>query len=238
MNAERILVVNADDFGRSVGVNRGIIEAHEHGIVTSATMMVRWPAAEHAASYAMRNPALSVGLHLDLAEWEYRDDGWHALYEVVDSDDEAAVEQEVESQIARFVELLGRPPTHLDSHQHVHQQDPVRTALAQAGHRLGIPVRHVTPGITYNGGFYGQDGRGQPYPEAIGVEALCRLLRDLPPGVTELGCHPGFADDLDNVYRDERRREVEALCHPRVGATLDEHGIRLAPFAEVGGAAP
>src|SRR5437870_3779943 len=43
--AARYLIVNADDFGLSPGVNRGIIEAHEHGIVTSASLMVRWPAA-------------------------------------------------------------------------------------------------------------------------------------------------------------------------------------------------
>ena len=47
--AERYLVVNADDFGRSEGVNRGILRAHERGIVTSTSLMVRWPAAEHAA---------------------------------------------------------------------------------------------------------------------------------------------------------------------------------------------
>lgn len=233
MIGARILVVNADDFGRTLGVNRGIVHAHEHGIVTSATLMVRWPAAEAAAADAREHPDLSVGLHLDLAEWEHRADGWHPLYEVVDTDDAAAVEAEVEAQLARFDELLGRPPTHLDSHQHVHQDDPVRTVLARAGRRLGVPVRHVTPGITYCGGFYGQDGEGQPYPDAITVEALVALLRDLPVGTTELGCHPGFADDLDNVYRDERRVEVETLCDRRVRSAIEELGIELRPFARV-----
>ena len=48
--SERILVVNADDFGQSEGVNRGIIEAHTNGIVTSASLMVRWPAAREASA--------------------------------------------------------------------------------------------------------------------------------------------------------------------------------------------
>lgn len=237
MTAARVIVVNADDFGRSPGVNAGIVHAFEHGIVTSATMMVRWPAAEAAADYARANPELSVGLHLDLAEWEYRDGQWNALYEVIDSDDPTAAEREVAAQLERFHDLLGRPPTHLDSHQHVHQHDPVRSALTRAGRKLGVPVRHVTPGITYCGGFYGQDGEGNPYPDAITVDALIALLRDLPPGVTELGCHPGFADDLDNVYRDERRSEVETLCDARVRASLDELGIDLRPFAGVSGLA-
>ena len=49
--ALRRLIVNADDFGQSPGVNRGIIEAHQHGIVTSASLMVSWPAAAEAAAY-------------------------------------------------------------------------------------------------------------------------------------------------------------------------------------------
>ena len=52
MSVDRILIVNADDFGQSPGVNAGVIEAHERGIVTSASMMVCWPAAAGAADYA------------------------------------------------------------------------------------------------------------------------------------------------------------------------------------------
>jgi chitin disaccharide deacetylase len=77
--SERVLVVNADDFGRSPGVNRGVIKAHTDGIVTSATLMVRWPAAEEAAAYARRS-SLSLGFHLDLGDWQYRDGHWHTLY--------------------------------------------------------------------------------------------------------------------------------------------------------------
>ena len=76
---ERTLVVNADDFGRSAAINRGVMRAHERGIVTSATLMVRWPAAAPAAELA-RASELSVGLHLDLGEWEYRDGEWRAVY--------------------------------------------------------------------------------------------------------------------------------------------------------------
>ncbi len=48
--AKRALIVNADDFGQSFGVNRGIMEAHQRGIVISASPMVRWPAAREAAA--------------------------------------------------------------------------------------------------------------------------------------------------------------------------------------------
>ena len=65
----RAVIVNADDFGLSAGVNRGIAAAFEGGIVTSASLMVRPDAAAEAASYARLHPVLGVGLHIDLGEW-------------------------------------------------------------------------------------------------------------------------------------------------------------------------
>ena len=233
MTGARFLIVNADDFGQSAGVNRGVVRAHQDGIVTSATLMVRWPAAEAAAAYAQAHPELSTGLHLDLGEWEYVDGDWRARYEVVDTGDPDAVGAEVERQIDAFWGLVGRDPTHLDSHQHVHRQDPVRSALASAGAHLGVPVRHMSDRVRYLGDFYGQDGRGWPIPEAITVQGLLGVLESLDIGVTELGCHPGYPDDLDSTYRDERSVEVETLCDHRVQTAIQRLGIRLCSFADV-----
>ena len=63
--AERVLIVNADDFGLSRGVNAGVQKAHEQGIVTSAGLMVRGRAATEAAEYARATPSLSLGLHVE-----------------------------------------------------------------------------------------------------------------------------------------------------------------------------
>src|SRR6266566_7386787 len=131
MPAERYLIVNADDFGQSPGVNRGIITGHEQGIVTSASLMVRWAAAAEAAAYGRTHPALSVGLHVDLGEWVYRDETWVALYEVVPLADRAAVTEEVSRQLAAFRRLMGREPTHIDSHQHVHRDEPVHSVVVE-----------------------------------------------------------------------------------------------------------
>src|SRR3954465_4438787 len=92
----RRLIVNADDFGLSHGVNAGIIQAHEHGIVTSASLMVRASAAaaQEAANYAKRRPQLSVGLHVDIGEWAVVAGEWRPLYEVVSADDPVAVDAE------------------------------------------------------------------------------------------------------------------------------------------------
>jgi predicted glycoside hydrolase/deacetylase ChbG (UPF0249 family) len=229
----RRLIVNADDFGLSAGVNAGIIEAHERGIVTATSLMVRWPAAEQAATYARSHPRLDVGLHLDFGEWACCGGEWRALYEVVREDDVAAVTAEVERQLDRFRQLLGRDPTHVDSHQHVHRSEPARSIVATLACKLQIPLRHFTPGFEYQGDFYGQSETGESFPELVSADALITLLSKIEAGVTELGCHPARGHDFTSMYARERELEVDALSSPRVFHAIAESGIVLTRFSEV-----
>jgi predicted glycoside hydrolase/deacetylase ChbG (UPF0249 family) len=230
----RYLIVNADDFGQSPGVNRGIMEAHAHGIVTSASLMVRWPAATEAAAYARQHPEFSLGLHVDLAEWACRDGDWFALYKVVRADDAAAIAEETTRQLAAFRNLTGHDPTHVDSHQHIHREEPAHTVIAAVAQKLGVPLRHYDPRIQYCGSFYGQTPKGRPCPETLDVDNLIQIIRELPSGITELACHPGYASDLDAMYASERAKEVQTLCDPRVRQSLDEEGITLRSFRGIG----
>jgi len=223
--SERTLIVNADDLGASAGTNAGIVRAHEEGIVTSASLMVDGPAAEEAARYARARGALSVGLHLDLGEWAYRDGQWVARYERLPA------EREIPRQLERFRALLGRDPTHLDSHQHVHREEPVASLLGALAERLGVPLRGCGA-IAYRGDFYGQTGKGEPLPELVSAAALIAIVERLAPGTTELGCHPGLDAELDSDYRLERLAEVEALCDPRVRAALARERVRLRGFSD------
>jgi predicted glycoside hydrolase/deacetylase ChbG (UPF0249 family) len=230
---EKLLVVNADDLGLSEGVNRGIIEAHERGIVTSASLMVRWPAAREAAAYARAHPRLGVGLHLDFAEWCVRDEQWVPLYEVVNLHDTAAVRREVARQMELFLQMMERPPTHVDSHQHVHLDVRVRAIVEETARQLCRPLRHAGT-IRYCGDFYGQDEHGRAYHEGIGAANLERVVRETPVGVTEVACHPGYDDGLETMYRFEREMEVAARCDERVRRAVEESGVRLVNFGEVG----
>ena len=231
--AERYLIVNADDFGRSSGVNRGVIEAHEGGIVTSASLMVRWAAAAAAADYCRKRPSLDLGLHFDFGEWIYDDGTWIPVYEVVPADDSTAVAQEAARQIAAFRRLAGRDPTHIDSHQHVHLREPVRSVLVEIARRLAVPLRHWSPGVNYCGDFHGQTATGSPIHHAISVDELIKILASLPSGVTELACHPGLDDGLKSTYRTERAEEVKVLCDPRVRLAIVAEGIELCSFVSV-----
>jgi chitin disaccharide deacetylase len=234
----RYLIVNADDLGLSPGVNRGVMAAHVSGIVTSASLMVRPGAAADAVARSGELPGLDLGLHLDLGEWAYRGGEWARLYEVVPLHDGAAVAYELRRQLDAFRALVGREPTHLDSHQHVHTREPVRSVVAELARELGVPLRHYSPVVRYLGDFYGQTAQGCPLLGALSPEALVAILLVLPGGFTELACHPAEqVEDLDTMYRAERRAELEALCHPRVHAVLAEQDIALCSFAHVAPAA-
>ena len=231
---ERSVIVNADDFGRSHGINRGVVAAHEHGIVTSTSLMVCWPASRDAAWYARDLPRLDIGLHLDLAEWVYESGTWRPCYERVDLSVAQAVRDEAWWQIDRFDQLVGSLPSHIDSHQHVHLSEPARSVVLDIGTELGTVVRGEHPAIAHRGDFYGQSGTGVPNPGALGPEALIRLIDSLRSGITEIGCHPAEGDESGSVYSHERDVERQTLCDPAVREELDRRGIILTSFREVG----
>jgi predicted glycoside hydrolase/deacetylase ChbG (UPF0249 family) len=231
MAAERNLIVNADDFGLSAAVNAGILEAHERGIVTSTSMMVRKPAAAEAAALAAPHTSLAIGLHLDLGQWDYEQGEWRVAYENCSPDDPAAVDAECRAQVDAFRALLGRDPTHLDSHQHAHEHEPAMSVATRLAAELGLPLRGRR--VRYEGGFYGQSGRGEPYPEGITSAHLTRLIAGLGAGWTEFGCHPGIGVGAESSYAAEREVEVRALCDPLIREAIDREGVRLRSFAEL-----
>ena len=232
MTELRLLIVVADDFGQSAGVNRGVVHAHRNGIVTGTSLMVRHEAAGEAVEMSRTCPYLSLGLHLDFGEWRLSDGEWVPVYEMPLGEPEA-VRREVDRQLAAFRRLVGRNPTHIDSHQHVHLRGPVRSIVETCAHELSVPVRRCDPRIGYCGDFYGRDANGSPIPGRISVEGLVGILEALPPGVTELCCHPATGGDLETMYSAERAQELEVLCDPRIREAIERLGIKLCSFEEI-----
>jgi chitin disaccharide deacetylase len=220
----KYLIVNADDFGVCAGVNRGIVEAHRRGIVTSASLMVGMPGSEEAARLARECPALSVGLHVRFGD---------GRREPADLTDTAACRESMDAQFIRFTELVGRRPTHLDSHHHVHTHPSLLPHFRRTAERWGIPLREYS-GVRYCSRFFGQ-WAGEHHPEQVSVASLIQILAtEVGDGVTELGCHPGCADSaLVSSYTIERELELSTLCDGRVRGFLDHREIALIGFGEV-----
>ncbi len=233
MGSAKYLIVNADDFGLSPGVNQGVIVAHERGIVTSASLMVRFPAAAEAVESVQHGVRLSLGLHVDLGEWAYRDGDWTPIYEVLPLANPARLADEIHRQFDAFCDLVGEPPTHIDSHQHVHRDPQVCATLEPMADRLGVPLRHFCPEVRYCGDFYGQDQFGESTTQWVSSAALVKILSSLPSGITELACHPAMACDFDGMYAAERLMELKSLCDPAVQAAVADHEITLCSFDQV-----
>jgi predicted glycoside hydrolase/deacetylase ChbG (UPF0249 family) len=221
----RQVIFNADDFGYSHGINRGIIEGHERGVVTSATLVVNGQAAVEAARLARAHPALSVGLHVNFTNEAQR---------LVDLDDLDACRAELRQQYARFCDLLDGKPTHLDSHQHVHRHPTRRRLFEELADEEALPLRDRPP-VVFKGGFYAQWVYGVSEPEKVGFPALERILRqEIGEGVYEMACHPGYYDPaLEAVYHQEREDELRTLTDPRLRPLLEELGIALVSYREL-----
>ena len=154
----RRLIVNADDFGYTPGVNRAIAEAHIHGIVTSSTLMAKGPAFNDAVRLATQLPKLSVGCHVVLIDGEPVLD--QALLRSITSGNSAPprfgaglksfaaralagrldageIEAETAAQI-RKIQSAGITVSHLDSHKHTHLFPAVLRPMLRAAHSCGV----------------------------------------------------------------------------------------------------
>jgi hopanoid biosynthesis associated protein HpnK len=156
----RRLIVNADDFGFTRGVNRAIVEAHTHGIVTSSTLMARGPAFDDAVRLAKQFPRLSVGCHVVLIDGEpvldadllptmtskksiparFRDGlSSFAARALAGRLDHGEIEAETTAQIRR-IQSAGITVSHLDSHKHTHLFPAVLRPMLRAARACGVPA--------------------------------------------------------------------------------------------------
>src|SRR6266542_2832600 len=128
----KYLIVNADDFALSSGVTHGILEAHANGIVTSASFLVDTRASEDAALLARCAPRMSFGLHADVPR---------ELTDPCAPDATGRCRIELDRQIARFELLMGRRPTHLDSHHNLHRHPALAPVFFEVAARHQLPLR-------------------------------------------------------------------------------------------------
>jgi predicted glycoside hydrolase/deacetylase ChbG (UPF0249 family) len=222
---EKYCIVNGDDFGASTGTNRGIVEAHRNGILTSTSLMVDMPGAEEAAQLSRDFPQISIGIHVMLTSED-----------CVPLLDFTSAEQccgELDRQWDKFITLMGRAPTHIDAHHNIHRDPLLEPQFIAWATRHNLPLReHST--VKYFSSFYGQ-WDGETHPEQISVTSICNMLAtEIGEGFTELSCHPGYVDPaFPTEYSVERELELETLCDPQVRDAMDALGISLISYQDL-----
>ena len=233
----KYLITNADDFGFTRDVNSGIIEAHQHGILTATTLMATGAAFDHAVELARQNPELDVGVHLVLVDSA----GFPpTIPRLLFSLGRIHIYDELVRQVRKVLDA-GLKPTHLDTHKHTHLLPPVFNAVTRIAQEFKIPwVRRrfgpfrllPTSGCRSTDHFTGFRLTGR-----YGAVELAEVIRRLREGSTEFMCHPGLCTDELRAARtrlkESRRRELDALVSPEVRAALDEAGVKLARYQDL-----
>lgn len=233
----KYLIPNADDFGFTRDVNRGIIEAHCNGILTATTLMASGAAFDDAVELARQNPDLDIGVHLVLVDLE----GFPpTIPRLIFSLPKMRIYDELAGQV-RKVLAAGIQPTHLDTHKHTHLLPPVFNAVVRIAEEFHIPwVRRrfgpfrwiATRRCRSTDHFTGFRLTGR-----YGAAELAEVIRNLPEGSTEFMCHPGLCTeelrDARTRLKESRHRELDALTSPEVRAALEESGVKLARYRDL-----
>ncbi len=197
----KYLIVNADDFGYSHSINKGIIEAHTNGIVTSTSVMVDAIAADEAKDLT-KFPDLSVGLHFEVKE-------------VVN------VEAELERQIDKFVAIVGKCPDHLDTHKRHTTDEGIKEVLEDYAKTHNIPIR------IFNAKHIGSFGINS---SDCSIAQLKRSIDEATELYNELMTHAGYSDDYlreHSSYSDLREEELKSICSPEIKEYIQVKGLIL-----------
>jgi predicted glycoside hydrolase/deacetylase ChbG (UPF0249 family) len=247
------LIVNADDLGIDPGVNRAIFEGHDHGIVTSTSLLAGGAAFDAAVAGARERPSLGVGVHLALHE-ERPILPRHEVPELVDADGNmkplgqvvralvlgrlplAQAEAEYAAQIGRVL-AAGIQPTHLDSHCHLHAFPALARIVHALGERFSIPCAR-RPELRSLG-----DLRGAPlsrWPVSMLISSCSKAARrGVSPSLRTPDGFVGLAQsgDVDEVWLERAIGTLapgcvsELMVHPGDGTgggtgdgTGDPHG--------------
>ncbi|EKO3827212.1 chitin disaccharide deacetylase [Vibrio harveyi] len=238
------VIFNADDFGLTPGVNKGIIKAHQQGVVQSTTMMVGMDAERHAIELAKQNPNLNVGVHLrfttgipltghpNLTRGQTQFVSYDELWKIQDFEEEV-VYQEAVAQVEAFLKL-GLPLSHLDSHHHAHTHPQLLPVIRKVAQKYKVPLRgsglcHIENSVKY---YF----TAEFYDQGVSLEAIMKHLLSLKAqyDVVEVMCHPAEADQSllsKSSYAQQREVELQVLTSPVFKQELAQHGMAITDYS-------
>lgn len=250
----RRLIINADDCNLTPGVTRGILKSHDEGILTSTTFLINLPLDTRTVREIKKRPKLGVGLHLNITLgrpvsagrkipsllkpegiFKRHSDNQKKLPSLKD------VVSEYEAQIGLFEKYFGQQPDHLDTHHHLHDHIHFFQALALVAKRFNIPVRRSK--IFHIKAYQSRAKNLQTTDYLFGnlearshwqLESFLGIVRNLPDGVSEIACHPGYCDEnLQKIssFQEAREEELKVFASsPNLKHLLIQQGIELGRF--------
>lgn len=231
---KKMLIVNADDFGLSPSVNYGIIECFSYGILTSTTLMINQKFTKHAIRLSKLYPKISIGLHITLDKG-YSLSGVSSLTNergelqnsqyLLKNGKEEDFYREIELQLEKFIELVGKRPTHLDTHHHIHlRNETALNAVKRIAEKYSLKYR--TQEILMEE-FYSNNAN-----KAFLLSKLESEKREL----TEIMCHPGFYDlylSKISTYNLKRVDELEILLEEEIKDYIDKEYVLVNYLGEI-----
>lgn len=241
------IIINADDFGYSNGVNYGIIDAHKNGILTSTTCLTNMPGFEHAINLANDNPELGIGIHLSLtcgrplinnsyslvdSNGDFRDLSHYEQKYYINVDE---LYNEWKAQIEKFLST-GLTPTHLDSHHHVNNLELIKPIFLKLASEYNLPIRNNL-GEKNKFPQYKMVDYFEYHPETIlnSIEVIKDQYKEYES--IEIMCHPAY---IDKFLRDHssfvmpRIEELDILTSDHAKNTFNaQNGISLINYSEL-----
>jgi len=245
-----LVIINADDFGYSQGINLGIIEAHKNGILSSTTMMANMPGFEHGVELAKNNPKLGIGVHLNLtcgkplldnvpSLTDYKEFRNLSYYEKETELDEGEIYREWDAQINK-IKNAGIVPTHLDSHHHINRIAPINEIFIKLAREYNLPVRNnfdVPKDIKTVKKFFTEFdaiGMNKEIWKGMTISNLiqdCKMYKSV-----EVMCHPGYIDDVvlkTSSLTDNRAYTTMELKKISYKEILDKNSIKIGTFNDL-----
>lgn len=249
------LIVNADDYNLTRGVCRGILKAHDEGIVTSTTVLINLPLDEWALRELKKRPNLGAGVHLNVTLGKPLSRA-SELRSLVQPDGrfrrpldyfkklplEKEVAKEYEAQVQLFVKCLGTKPDHLDTHHHLHDHPLFFRAVAGVARRWKIPVRRSR---IFQLDPYRDEVDGLKTTEYLFGNLEARFIwrkdsfwgvvENLQEGTSEIGCHPAYCDrELREIssFRELREDELRLFSDRTLRKKIASLGVELTNFRQ------
>lgn len=250
------LIVNADDFGYSPGVNAGIIDAYKNGIVSSTTLMANMYGFDDALELHKKYPGLGIGVHLVLTAGKpltdlpkefldekgeflrrpvYLDDDYNTI--IRDWLDYDLIYNEWKSQIEKILKA-GFKIDHIDSHHHMHTHEQTREITKKLSEEYGLPVRSSYLNDKYfnSPDFIKENFDGVLADENTDQEEMKKIFDHICNyEFVELMVHPAFIDHYlmeNSSFNTGRLYEHKNLTSDYIKILVKENNIELATYSD------